>query len=61
MPREGHSPEQVLNKLRQVEVAEARSLCPRIHCRLPEATVCKPRSSIHVLFGACTVFSTEHA
>jgi len=32
------------------EIADARSLCPRIHCRLPEASVCKPCSSVHALF-----------
>jgi len=31
---------------RDGEVTKARSLCPRIHCRLPEAPVSQPSSSI---------------
>ena len=28
---------------------------------LTEATVCKPRSSVHAFLGACTVLITKHA
>jgi hypothetical protein len=41
------------------EVTEARSLCSCIHCRLPEATVSKPRSSVHALFVG-SILVTKH-
>ena len=42
---------------RDGEITDARSLCSCIHCRLPEAPVSQPSSSVHALFGACTVVS----
>jgi hypothetical protein len=34
---------------RDGEVADTWSLCSCIHCRLPEASVCKPSSSVDAL------------
>ena len=45
---------------RDGEIADARSLCPCIHCRLTKASVCKPRSSVHALFVG-SILVTKHA
>ena len=45
---------------RDGEVTEAWSLYSCIYCRLTEATVCKPRSSVHALFVG-SILVTKHA
>ncbi len=65
MPRKGHSPEQVLNKLRQVEVAvaggqECWAGSPRDRCHRPHllsgATVSVVTISVSMLRSMCWQF-----